>query len=110
MTIAETRMAVLLATTLLATALFLATGALALGEAAETSEWRANGHIPFEQFVIQSHRGAGELAEENTPEAFELGWNLDTVPESDVRTTKDGVIVAFHDSNSRAWCRAHRTS
>src|SRR5687768_15413877 len=63
------------------------------------SGWSARDHIPFEQFVIQSHRGAGELAEENTPEAFELGWSLGTVPEADVRTTKDGVIVAFHDNN-----------
>src|SRR5215210_5439313 len=63
------------------------------------SDWTTKGHIAPEQFIIQSHRGAGELAEENTPEAFELGWSLGTVPESDVRTTKDGVIVAFHDNN-----------
>jgi glycerophosphoryl diester phosphodiesterase len=63
------------------------------------SPWTIRGHVPPEQFVIQSHRGAGELSEENTPEAFELGWSLGTIPESDVRTTKDGVIVAFHDGN-----------
>src|SRR5688500_15651144 len=63
------------------------------------SEWTARDHIPLDQFVIQSHRGAGELSEENTPEAFELGWKLNTIPEADVRTTKDGVIVAFHDKN-----------
>jgi glycerophosphoryl diester phosphodiesterase len=56
-------------------------------------------HIPLEKFIIQSHRGAGELAEENTLEAFELGWKLGTYPESDVRTTRDDVIVAFHDGN-----------
>jgi glycerophosphoryl diester phosphodiesterase len=28
-----------------------------------------------------------------------LGWKLDCIPESDLRTTKDGVIVAFHDNN-----------
>jgi glycerophosphoryl diester phosphodiesterase len=68
--------------------------------AAETSEhWTICGHISPEKFVIQSHRGAGELAPENTLEAFELGWKLGTVPESDLRTTKDGVIVAFHDAN-----------
>lgn len=38
------------------------------------------------------------MAPENTVEAFELGWKLNTVPEADVRTTKDGVIVAFHDA------------
>src|SRR6188508_2882238 len=66
---------------------------------AKKSDWTIKGHVPPEQFIIQSHRGAGELAEENTPEAFELGWKLGTIPESDVRTTKDGVIVAFHDAN-----------
>ena len=63
------------------------------------SEWTARDHIPIDKFIIQSHRGAGELSEENTPEAFELGWKLNTIPEADVRTTKDGVIVAFHDKN-----------
>jgi len=62
-------------------------------------QWTICGHIPPEKFVIQSHRGAGELAPENTLEAFELGWKLGTVPESDLRTTTDGVIVAFHDAN-----------
>lgn len=61
--------------------------------------WTVRGNLPIEKFVIQSHRGAGDLAEENTPEAFELGWSLGTWPESDLRTTKDGVIVAFHDAN-----------
>jgi glycerophosphoryl diester phosphodiesterase len=55
--------------------------------------------VPLEKFVIQSHRGAGELAPENTIEAFELGWKLGTYPEADVRTTKDGVTVAFHDND-----------
>ena len=63
------------------------------------SDWTVRGHIPVERFIIQSHRGAGELAPENTIESFELGWKLGTYPESDVRTTKDGVIVAFHDAN-----------
>src|SRR4051812_22513305 len=72
---------------------------LAAAQTPKKSDWTIKGHIAPEQFVIQSHRGAGELAEENTPEAFELGWSLGTVPESDVRTTKDGVIVAFHDNN-----------
>jgi glycerophosphoryl diester phosphodiesterase len=66
---------------------------------APTAPWTIRGHIPPEKFVIQSHRGAGELAPENTVEAFELGWKLGTVPESDLRTSKDGVIVAFHDGN-----------
>jgi glycerophosphoryl diester phosphodiesterase len=61
--------------------------------------WTVRGHVALTNFVIQSHRGAGELAPENTLEAFELGWQLGTVPESDLRTTRDGVIVAFHDDN-----------
>ncbi|WP_050030839.1 glycerophosphodiester phosphodiesterase family protein [Verrucomicrobium sp. BvORR034] len=49
-------------------------------------------------FIVQSHRGAGVLAPENTLEAFELGWKLGTIPEADLRTTTDGVLVAFHDA------------
>lgn len=48
--------------------------------------------------VIQSHRGAGILSTDNTREAFELGWSLGVIPEADVRTTRDGVLVAFHDA------------
>src|SRR5437762_9375969 len=54
---------------------------------------------PINQFIIQAHRGAGELAPENTLEAFELGWKLGCVAEADLRTTSDGVIVAFHDED-----------
>jgi glycerophosphoryl diester phosphodiesterase len=64
-----------------------------------TARWNVCDHVPLEKFIIQSHRGAGELAEENTIGAFQLGWKLGTYPESDLRTTKDGVIVAFHDEN-----------
>src|SRR5438309_9548772 len=63
------------------------------------SEWTVRGHVPVGEFIVQAHRGAGELAEENTLEAFQLGWKLGCVPESDLRTTRDGVIVAFHDDN-----------
>lgn len=63
------------------------------------AKWNVRDHIPLTEFTIQSHRGAGELAPENTLEAFELGWKLGTIPEADVRTTNDGVIVAFHDNN-----------
>jgi glycerophosphoryl diester phosphodiesterase len=50
-------------------------------------------------FIIQSHRGAGNLAPENTLTSFELAWKIGTVPEADVRATADGVIVAFHDND-----------
>ncbi|MCD6051611.1 MAG: ugpQ 4, partial [Verrucomicrobia bacterium] len=63
------------------------------------ADWNVTAHVPREKFILQSHRGAGVLAPENTIEAFELGWKLGTYPEADIRTTKDGVIVAFHDAN-----------
>ena len=63
------------------------------------ADWNVREHVPIEQFIVQAHRGAGELAEENTLEAFALGWKLGCIPEADIRTTKDGVIVAFHDNN-----------
>jgi len=66
---------------------------------AGAEEWNVRDHIPLEKFTIQSHRGAGELAPENSRESFELAWSLGTIPEADLRTTKDGVIVAFHDNN-----------
>ncbi|GEP46447.1 hypothetical protein BGE01nite_57380 [Brevifollis gellanilyticus] len=55
--------------------------------------------MKIEDIVVQSHRGAGVLAEEGTMEAFDLGWKLATWPEADLRATKDGVIVTFHDNN-----------
>ena len=49
--------------------------------------------------LIQSHRGVGNLGPENTIESFELGWQMGFVPEADVRVTRDGIIVAFHDND-----------
>lgn len=54
---------------------------------------------PPDMPIIQSHRGAGDLAPENTLPTFELAWRMGTVPEADVRLSKDGVPVAFHDAN-----------
>lgn len=82
--------------------LLIAVGVLTsvcLAQNERASEWTVRGNLPPEKFVIQSHRGAGVLAPENTLEAFELGWKLGTIPEADLRVTKDGVMVAFHDSN-----------
>lgn len=67
--------------------------------AAPKSDWNVTAHVPLDKFKIQSHRGAGVLAPENTLDAFQLGWKMGTIPESDLRTTKDGVIVAFHDND-----------
>lgn len=63
------------------------------------SDWNLVDHIPLDRVIVQAHRGAGFLAEENTLSAFELGWSYGCYPEADIRTTKDGVIVAFHDAN-----------
>src|SRR5690606_13398026 len=59
--------------------------------------WNLRDHIPLSEVVVQSHRGAGVLSPENSIEAFEIAWRLGTIPEADLRTTRDGVIVAFHD-------------
>lgn len=77
----------------------LAAVPLFLAASAAPHTWTVRGNLPIERFTVQAHRGAGELAEENSLEAFQLGWKLNCVPEADVRTTKDGVIVAFHDAN-----------
>lgn len=68
-------------------------------ELPKRAEWNVRDHMKPREIIVQSHRGAGELAPENTLEAFELGWELGTYPEADVRTTTDGVIVAFHDKD-----------
>ncbi len=51
-------------------------------------------------FNIQAHRGAGLARPENTLESFKWSWNHEGItPEADLRTTKDGIIVTFHDKN-----------
>jgi glycerophosphoryl diester phosphodiesterase len=50
-------------------------------------------------FHIQAHRGAGAALPENTLESFEWSWQHGLTPESDLRMTKDGTIVCFHDPN-----------
>jgi glycerophosphoryl diester phosphodiesterase len=74
--------------------LFLLLGIGAAGVHADATD--SGGGEPFH---IQSHRGAGIAAPENTLEAFTLSWNMGVTPEADLRLTKDGVIVCFHDGN-----------
>jgi glycerophosphoryl diester phosphodiesterase len=50
-------------------------------------------------FHIQTHRGAGIARPENTLESFEWAWEQRLTPEADLRTTKDGEIVCFHDAD-----------
>ncbi len=62
-------------------------------------DWTIRGNIAPRDVIIQCHRGGGEVAPENTIEAFDMAWELGGLPEADLRTTVDGVIVAFHDRN-----------
>jgi glycerophosphoryl diester phosphodiesterase len=73
--------------------------AAALFAADLRSAWNLRDHIAFKDVTVQSHRGAGVLMPENSIDAFDVAWGLGTVPEADLRTTKDGVIVAFHDED-----------
>jgi len=53
-----------------------------------------------EPFNIQAHRGAGLARPENTLESFKWSWNHEGItPEADLRVTKDGAIVTYHDKN-----------
>jgi len=46
---------------------------------------------------IQAHRGGGLNMPENTLETFTHTWNLSIIPEADIRTTADDVIICMHD-------------
>ena len=46
---------------------------------------------------IQAHRGGGMALPENTLESFEATWAKRMIPEADIRTTSDNVIVCMHD-------------
>lgn len=76
----------------------LATSAPIHAATSAKPDWNIVDHIPLEKVIIQGHRGVGNLAEENTVEAFELAWKMGIYPEADLRMTKDGVIVPFHDN------------
>jgi len=65
----------------------------------ESKPWHVRDHIPLQEITVQAHRGAGVLAPENSIEAFEIAWKLGVIPEADIRMTKDGIIVAFHDND-----------
>ncbi len=54
-----------------------------------------------EHFKVIAHRGASDLAPENTLASVELAWRLgaDAV-EVDVRLTRDGRIVVIHDETT----------
>ena len=54
---------------------------------------------------IVAHRGASGEAPENTLAAYKLAWEqgADAI-EGDFHLTKDGVIVSFHDRNTKKRC------
>lgn len=62
------------------------------------------------EFRIFAHRGTSELgATENTIEAFRDALkNGCKYIETDVQCTKDGIVVAFHDSNLKRLCGVNR--
>lgn len=67
---------------------------------AETPEdWNVRANIPLREVVVQGHRGMGNEAPEGTLDTFRLAWKRGLVPEADVRMTKDGVIMSFHDND-----------
>lgn len=48
---------------------------------------------------FQAHRGGIDEVPENTLVAFEYAWAIPgAVPETDLRTTQDGVIICMHDA------------
>ncbi|MDO5552561.1 MAG: glycerophosphodiester phosphodiesterase family protein [Planctomycetia bacterium] len=65
---------------------------------ASASDWDVREQIPLDQFTIQAHRGFGNFGPEGSDDSFRRAWNLGLVPEADLRTTKDGQIVSFHDA------------
>lgn len=82
----------LLATALLGSAPLLAATDEKAQRDGYTRLHQENGILP-----VPIHRGGGMLMPENTLPAFHYGWSLNLVPESDIRTTADGVIVTIHD-------------
>ncbi len=50
---------------------------------------------------IQAHRGGGLRIPENTIETFIETWEMGIIPEADVRTTSDDVIICIHDKTAK---------
>lgn len=48
---------------------------------------------------MMAHRGAGLTRPENTVDSYVHSWELGLAPEADIRQTKDGHLVCFHDDN-----------
>ncbi len=50
---------------------------------------------------IQAHRGGGLRLPENTLETFMETWELGIIPEADIRTTLDDIIICMHDNTAK---------
>jgi glycerophosphoryl diester phosphodiesterase len=50
---------------------------------------------------IQAHRGGGFSLPEHTLETYRQTWAMGIIPEVDMRTTKDDVIICMHDDNAK---------
>lgn len=62
-------------------------------------DWNVRDNIPMDEILVQGHRGMGNEAPEGTLETFRMAWEKGLVPEADIRMTKDGVIMSFHDND-----------
>jgi len=51
-----------------------------------------------EAIKIQAHRGGMIEVPENTMAAFDHAWSVGAIPEADIRTTADGVLICLHDA------------
>ena len=54
--------------------------------------------IKHSKFLPFAHRGASQLAPENTFAAFQIAYDLGfNIIETDVRSSRDGILYCFHD-------------
>lgn len=74
---------------------------LVLGLAASVGAWAGRPLTPAGRETLKHsliHRGDGKGRPDNTLEALLYAWARGYTPECDIRWTKDGKIVAFHDN------------
>ncbi|MCY0868409.1 MAG: glycerophosphodiester phosphodiesterase [Desulfurococcus sp.] len=66
--------------------------------------------LNMKPFTVVGHRGAGGIAPENTLKAVEAGVKAGAdIVEIDVRATRDGRIVVFHDANLKRLAGVERS-
>ena len=68
-------------------------------DAGSTPDWNVRDHIAFSDIIVEAHRGYGNFGPEGSDESFRRAWAEGLVPEADLRLTKDGQIVSFHDND-----------